>query len=555
VANIVINSSFAPLLLKMARRFKSASLRSLIVTLLGVLVRHATLIVPDTGDTQEAAEIAAEAAAAERAGNPNEGGAANAASEQGQGLVRVLLDILGDPDNVPKLRRRAMATLGETLFYITTLDENDVHAPLTAANQNNSNSNNAPPSSSPSGGGGNDHHHHQQEQQEPLRWYLPPGTVAAVARCLLEGEDEVVCHYAAKTIENVLSQAAPAHCRRFSSQEVAMRLLDLALTQKGEKKGATPKKGAGGVGADASSGGGGASGAVRSSGAADALQTTAAAALAHLLRRVLVQQQQQQQPSSNGNGNAAPLLTAPPSSSSFEGEGEAAMAQLASGGDGLQLLASGMPGAGAGAGARLVARIFERTHSTSSYLSSSAGGVDQRHGGSGGGPAVVSNAQSAWFVLAMARGVGAAASPRLQVAFLNVLNVLFWEPGDGDAERRFLLDEVNQETGGGGGASGASGAPEQLQIQTPELGAAASAAASGAPSPLRMQGPHGNGAASALASRPLRGLRQQLASNGKIINEIVRAVDRAVTVAGRAKVGRVESSRVESSRVESSRAM
>lgn len=37
----------------MARRFKSASLRALIVTLLGVLIRHATLIVPDVGDTQQ----------------------------------------------------------------------------------------------------------------------------------------------------------------------------------------------------------------------------------------------------------------------------------------------------------------------------------------------------------------------------------------------------------------------------------------------------------------------------------------------------------------------
>jgi hypothetical protein len=47
VANIVINSSFAPLLLKMAKRFKSSNLRALVVTLLGLLVRHATLVVPD----------------------------------------------------------------------------------------------------------------------------------------------------------------------------------------------------------------------------------------------------------------------------------------------------------------------------------------------------------------------------------------------------------------------------------------------------------------------------------------------------------------------------
>ena len=49
VANIVINSSFATLLLQMIKRFKSSSLRCLLVTLIGVLVRHATFIVPDVG--------------------------------------------------------------------------------------------------------------------------------------------------------------------------------------------------------------------------------------------------------------------------------------------------------------------------------------------------------------------------------------------------------------------------------------------------------------------------------------------------------------------------
>jgi serine/threonine-protein kinase ULK4 len=38
VANIVINSSFATLLLQMIKRFKSSSLRCLLVTLIGVLV-------------------------------------------------------------------------------------------------------------------------------------------------------------------------------------------------------------------------------------------------------------------------------------------------------------------------------------------------------------------------------------------------------------------------------------------------------------------------------------------------------------------------------------
>lgn len=48
---------------------------------------------------------------------------------------------------------------------------------------------------------------HTQHTQEVVsgRWNVPQQTVEALLRCLQPGEDEVVKHYAAKTIENVSS--------------------------------------------------------------------------------------------------------------------------------------------------------------------------------------------------------------------------------------------------------------------------------------------------------------------------------------------------------------
>ena len=277
-----------------------------------------------------------------------------------------------------------------------------------------------------------------------------------------------------------------------------------ALTQKGEKKARRPRRAPAVLRTPVPAV------AVRrrssSSGAADALQTTAAAALAHLLRRVLVQQQQQQQPSSNGNGNAAPLLTAPPSSSSSRARGRRPWRSWRRGATGQpprRACPGGRRGGGAARGAYL------RAHALDLELpQQQRGGVDQRHGGFGAAPRSP-NAQSAWFVLAMARGSGVAAP----AGGLNVLNVLFWEPGDGDAERRFLLDEVNQETGDGGASGGASGAPSSCRSRPPSWGGGIGGGERRA-QPLRMQGP----TATARPRRSRRappGLRQQLAPTAR----------------------------------------
>ena len=92
VANVVVNSSFVTLLLKLARRRDGdASLRRQLLVLLGLLVRHATYVVPDAAD--DAA------------------------------LAPTLARVATDADADPATRCLALAALGELLFYVATQDD------------------------------------------------------------------------------------------------------------------------------------------------------------------------------------------------------------------------------------------------------------------------------------------------------------------------------------------------------------------------------------------------------------------------------------------------
>ena len=94
VANVVVNSSFVTLLLKLARRRDGdASLRRQLLVLLGLLVRHATHAVPDAAD--DAA------------------------------LAPTLARVATDADADPATRCLALAALGELLFYVATQDDDD----------------------------------------------------------------------------------------------------------------------------------------------------------------------------------------------------------------------------------------------------------------------------------------------------------------------------------------------------------------------------------------------------------------------------------------------
>jgi len=455
VANIVVNSSFAPLLLKMARRFKSCSLRALVVTLLGVLIRHATLIVPDVGDTQPPAQLPAAASpppsSSPSSSSPSSHASSSSSSSsssvaranaQPDGLIKVLVDLLKDPN--AKLRRRAMATLGELLFYISTLDENDIHAP--AANP--AATADTPTSNQRRGDHGGTV---SAEAEEPApRWFVPAATMSAVARCLhcptsqsghshsppaakaaaaaaaAAGGDEVVCHYAAKTVENVLAHAASAkQCKGFTSQEIALRLIHLTLHKNGCSEG---------------------------------IRTTAASALAHLLRRVLVGSKQ------------------PPE-----------------------------PPVPAASGPRLVAKLLSDN-------------------------ATVAEA----FLSTIAVGVGEASSPRLQVAFLNVLVALFHESGDGWSEHQALL------------RGGVWAATESTSLDGDDFLTSSKSGNgghdNGGSSGSGNGGEHSNSSShdelrSKTSSSPLRSLRAQLLAthSPRLVGSLVRCVDRAGSVSARAK--------------------
>jgi serine/threonine-protein kinase ULK4 len=92
-ANILINSSLMSLFVKMAKAFKSPTLKVRLATSMGLLIRHATYI------TEQLSEA---------------------------GLVDVLSTMVQDKHET--VRRRSCATLGELLFYVSTQNKQDAGA-------------------------------------------------------------------------------------------------------------------------------------------------------------------------------------------------------------------------------------------------------------------------------------------------------------------------------------------------------------------------------------------------------------------------------------------
>lgn len=92
-ANILINGTIMPLIVKMLRLSKTPSLRVLLASVLGLVIRHSTLIKPDLSSS---------------------------------GIMNALIDGLRDKQD--KVRRFCMAALGELLFYISTQTEHNKEA-------------------------------------------------------------------------------------------------------------------------------------------------------------------------------------------------------------------------------------------------------------------------------------------------------------------------------------------------------------------------------------------------------------------------------------------
>ena len=94
VANRLINSAFMGLLLKLMKNVKSPHLKIRLCSIIGQLIRHSTVIGNEVAES---------------------------------GLAMILCEVLKDKNE--KVRRKAVASLGEFLFYAATqLDDEQVEA-------------------------------------------------------------------------------------------------------------------------------------------------------------------------------------------------------------------------------------------------------------------------------------------------------------------------------------------------------------------------------------------------------------------------------------------
>ncbi|KAF6176628.1 hypothetical protein GIB67_034490 [Kingdonia uniflora] len=141
-ANILTNGPIMPALVRVLRLSKVSTLRVQIASVIGLLIRHSTLIEDEVASS---------------------------------GLLVVLTH--GVRDNHDKLRRFSMAALGELLFYIST--------------QNGDNS----AAESPS-----------KDGRSASGWQVPSAVIALVSSVLRKGEDDITQLYALRTIENICSQ-------------------------------------------------------------------------------------------------------------------------------------------------------------------------------------------------------------------------------------------------------------------------------------------------------------------------------------------------------------
>jgi hypothetical protein len=92
-----------------------------------------------------------------------------------------------------RFRRYAIAALGEIVFYISAQDTDE--------NSTNINDN---------------------------KLTLSQDVISMICKCLMDDNDEIIKHYAVKTIENVVTQGSIYIRRRFATWEIACRSYDIA---------------------------------------------------------------------------------------------------------------------------------------------------------------------------------------------------------------------------------------------------------------------------------------------------------------------------------------
>ena len=161
VSNRLINSAFMSLLVKMLKQIKTPGIKSRLCSVVGILIRHSTVIENELAETR---------------------------------ICEVLVETMRD--KIDKVRRKAIAALGEYMFYAATqLDD---------------------------------------EQVDPI-WELSYESIQTILRCLRmntneQPEDDIVRFYACKTLENICAQSNSAG-HKFASLETINHLLAIFLSQ------------------------------------------------------------------------------------------------------------------------------------------------------------------------------------------------------------------------------------------------------------------------------------------------------------------------------------
>ena len=162
VSNSLINSAFMVLLKRMLEQIKSPMIKIRVCSVVGLLIRHSTII------ENELAEI---------------------------DIASQLIDTLRDSNE--RVRRRAIAALGEYMFYAATqLDD---------------------------------------EMADPV-WELSDDAIDIIVQSLDDQEtDQIVRFYACKTLENICAQSTSAG-HRFANQKTVQQVLNIFLMEPDEAK-------------------------------------------------------------------------------------------------------------------------------------------------------------------------------------------------------------------------------------------------------------------------------------------------------------------------------
>jgi serine/threonine-protein kinase ULK4 len=158
VANKLINSEFISLFVKLLKTSKSANVKIRICSIIGQMIRHATLISPELSSS---------------------------------GLCQILAENL--KEKTERLRKKAIAALGEYLFYAAT----------------------------------------QMDDVSGGDWEIPNQLFATILKIVKSNDDEIFRFYACKTIENICAQSKKAGSK-FAVSDISSTLISILLTSKSE---------------------------------------------------------------------------------------------------------------------------------------------------------------------------------------------------------------------------------------------------------------------------------------------------------------------------------